>query len=90
MATLKVDTAASGPANHRIEVKYLDAERAGRELQAIIQVIPTLADGASPGCCWNAKRSGEPGPVRVTHRGSHLPDATRITSAKSLKSLPLA
>ena len=45
MATLKVDTAASGPANHRIEVKYLDAEIAARELQAIIQVIPTLADG---------------------------------------------
>ena len=45
MATIKVDTAASGPANHRIEVLYLDTERASRELQAIIQVIPTLADG---------------------------------------------
>lgn len=37
MAGLKVDTAASGPANHRIEVEYLEEDRASRELQAIIQ-----------------------------------------------------
>ena len=37
MATLKVDTAASGPANHRIEVEYMDADRANSELRAIVQ-----------------------------------------------------
>ena len=44
MATLKVDTAASGPADHRIEIKYLDVERANSELRAIIQsVLPRMA-----------------------------------------------
>jgi len=40
MATLKVDTAASGPADHRIEVKYLDVERANIEFRAILQAAP--------------------------------------------------
>lgn len=37
MATLAVDTAAAGPANHRIEVEYLDSEHAVEELRDIIQ-----------------------------------------------------
>ena len=31
MATLAVDTAAAGPAEHRIEVRYMDADEAQRE-----------------------------------------------------------
>lgn len=36
MATLAADTAAAGPANHRIEVDYLDSEHAVNELRDII------------------------------------------------------
>jgi len=35
MATLAIDTAAAGPAGHRIVTKYLDAEFAKRELEAL-------------------------------------------------------
>jgi len=35
MSVLSVDTAASGPANHRIEVAYLDTDVARAEMQAI-------------------------------------------------------
>ncbi len=37
MATLSVDTAAAGPADHAIEIKYLDADTARREYRAILQ-----------------------------------------------------
>lgn len=37
MATLSVDTAAAGPADHTMEIKYLDAGLARREYQAILQ-----------------------------------------------------
>lgn len=36
MATLSVDTAAAGPADHTIEIKYLDAELARREYHEIL------------------------------------------------------
>ena len=36
MATLSVDTAAAGPADHAIEIKYLDAEFARKEYQQIL------------------------------------------------------
>ena len=38
MATLSVDTAAAGPADHAIEIKYLDAEFARREYQQILKL----------------------------------------------------
>ena len=38
MATLSVDTAAAGPADHAIEIKYLDADFARREYQRILQL----------------------------------------------------
>ena len=38
MATLSVDTAAAGPADHAIEIKYLDAEFARREYQQILEL----------------------------------------------------
>ena len=39
MATLSVDTAAAGPAEHRIEVKYLDATVAKREFASLKEAI---------------------------------------------------
>ncbi len=35
MANLSIDTAASGPADHRIQISYLDSEFAGHEFQEI-------------------------------------------------------
>ena len=37
MATLSVDTAAAGPADHAIEIKYLDADLARNEHHQILQ-----------------------------------------------------
>ena len=44
MATLSVDTAAAGPADHAIEIKYLDAEFARQEYQ---QILALASDEAS-------------------------------------------
>ena len=41
MATLSVDTAAAGPANHAIEIGYLDAEFAKDEYQKILELAST-------------------------------------------------
>jgi len=38
MATLAVDTAAAGPAEHRIEVRYMDADEAQREFAELKRV----------------------------------------------------
>ncbi len=43
MATLAIDTAAAGPAGHRIVTPYLDAEFANRELDALRRLAVTTA-----------------------------------------------
>ncbi len=50
MASLSIDTAAAGPADHRIEIGYLDSEFAAREFRSIVADAASIrADASSVG-----------------------------------------